>query len=161
MRETTQCGDASARTPASMPAAKRTADGLVFRDEVRMLNGRGPLNAPMRTLYVDGSDESLKAFDICEQANIDFSVQAIAPGEPVVLHDRLLHIDFTGVNEVRQGVELVAGLYQTVRSSIEGAITPSMRTHAASRKDVVEAAIEAEAEERHKVMQHAIAAFRS
>lgn len=144
------------RSKSRTPEVKKTPDGLVFRENVRMLNGSGPLNEPMRVLYIDGSSESLKAYEACENAHLDFSVVVTDPGSGVLLHDRLLHTDFRGLEAVARGIEFARRLYDQMEPLIDEALPEAMRALAEQRDNPVAAAVEAEREERHTLVQRAM-----
>lgn len=125
-----------------------------------MLNGTGPLNEPMRVLYMDGSLESVHAYEKCEQAQIDFSVVETEPGTGVTLHDRLLHADFGGLEAIERGIAFAKQLYDEMEPLIEDALPEPMRTATSGPSNPIADAVEAEREERHKLVQELMARAR-
>lgn len=143
------------------PDVKEVWQGLVFRPEVRMLNGTGPVTSPMRTLFVDGSPESRRAFEWCDEHAVDMSVQITDPGNPVVLHDRFLHVDFVGFERIKIGIELARKLEDETNALIAAA--PILDSWKVSTEEygVVDSTLKAEEQERRLLMEQAVQKFES
>jgi hypothetical protein len=129
---------------------------LVFRSSTRMLNGAGPINEPIRTLYVDGSDDSRRAFEMCSNAAFDFSVEITAPGTEVFFHDGLLHVDFTGLDEIKTAVEYANRLYAQAGTQVADALQASMLRPGTHTRQ----AVEAEKEERERLLHTAMLQYK-
>lgn len=136
------------------------SDGLVFRPEVRMLNGTGPLTAPLRVLYMDGSPESLRAYEACADAGIDFSLVVTEPGEGVFLHDGLLHLDFNGQEAIERGVAFAKDLYSQMEPLIVEALSSGPWGEAWQGDRSVAEAVECEREKREGLLSEAITNYR-
>lgn len=143
----------------SVHAATVTPDGLVFRDTVRMLGDAGPLNPPMRTLFVDGSPESEFIFAVCENAGVDYSLVLVDPGEGVVWHDHLLYCDYHGLANIRSALAFAQKLYGEMDSLIDEALPESMRLHSPQDQEEARARLELERAERKRLMEEAVARF--
>lgn len=121
-----------------------------------MLNGSGPINEPIRTLYVDGSDDSRRAFELCSNAKFDFAVEITEPGTEVLFHDGLLHVDFTGLDEIKTAIELANKLYAKAGMHVATALQASPLQPSEHTRQ----AVEAEKEERERLLHTAMLQYK-
>jgi hypothetical protein len=135
----------------------QTDCGLVFRPEMNMLGPEmGPLNTPMRTLYVDGSPESEEIYAICEELKIDYSIVVVSPGEGVLWHDHLLRTDFVGGDRIRAALQFALKLYAALDAEIDQLQLPALSE---SERSENERRLQAERDARQRLMALAIDQF--